>query len=94
MASLINSINWGNAVRNENPELIRQLSEVYTRISLCVNQKSSKYVAEIDPPNTVTSSETNKTLEIGDFWVNKLTDSAWIMTSRTTDLLVTWKLIT
>ena len=94
MSSLINSINWGNSIRDANPELIRQLSEVYTLIALCVNTKSSKYVTTVDPPNPVTSNTTNKTLEIGDFWVNKSSDMAWIMTSRTTDLLATWTLIT
>ncbi len=94
MPTLITDFNWGQALRNQNGELTRQLSDAYTSTALCVNTKISKYVTTTDAPNSVTSNQTNKNLEIGDIWVNKSTDKAWIMTSRTTDLLVTWTLIT
>ncbi len=94
MPTLITNFNWGTALRNENGELTRQLSQAYSNTAFCVNTKSSKYVTDVDPPNPATENETNKNFEIGDFWVNKSSDMAWIMTSRTTDLLVTWTLIT
>ena len=94
MPTLITNFNWGTALKNANPELTRQLSEAYTQTAQCVNTKTSKYVTKVDPPDPITSSSTNKNFEIGDFWVNKSSDTAWIMTSRTTDLLVTWTQIT
>lgn len=94
MPRMITTTNWGSALRNENPELTRQLSEVYSDTAFVVNTKSSKYITNVDPPNPATPSQFNKNLEQGDFWVNSVTNNAWIMTSRTTDLLVTWKLIT
>ena len=94
MPTLITNFNWGNALKNANPELTRQLSEAYTQTAQCVNTKTSKYVTTVDPPNPATANSTNKNFEIGDFWVNKSSDTAWIMTSRTTDLLVTWTQIT
>ncbi len=94
MPTLITTFNWGSSLNNSNPELTRQLSQAYTDTSLCVNTKISKYVTITDPPDPVTPLQTNKNFEIGDIWVNKMTDNAWIMTSRTTDLLVTWTQIT
>lgn len=94
MPILIETYNWGNALRNQNPELTRQLSTAYTNTATCVNTKVSKNVADIDPPNAVTSDQVNKNYSIGDIWVNKTTDMAWIMTSRTSDVLVLWTLIT
>ena len=94
MPTLATKFNWGSELYNANPLLIRQLDTAYSDISLVVNTKSSKYIAETDPPNPATENTINKTLEIGDFWVNKTSNNAWIMTSRTTDLLVTWKQIT
>jgi len=94
MPRLITNFNWGAALRNANPELTRQLSESYTDTALIVNTKVSKYITNVDPTDPATPSQFNKNLEIGDIWVNTATDNAWIMTSRTTDLLVTWKQIT
>ena len=94
MPTLITNFNWGIALKNANPELTRQLSEAYTQTALCVNTKTSKYITTVDPPDPVTASTTNKNFEIGDFWVNTTSDTAWIMTSRTTDVLVTWTQIT
>lgn len=94
MPNVLTSFNWGSALYNENPGLTRQLDQAYTQTALVLNTKSSKYVDIVDPPNPATESQVNRTLDLGDFWVNKATDNAWIMTSRTTDLLVTWKQIT
>ncbi len=97
MPTLIQNFNWGSALRNENPELTRQLSTAYTETALVVNTKVSKYFTDgdqkpnVDPP---ANSQFNKNFEIGDIYVRTDTDSAWIMTSRTTANAVTWKIIT
>jgi hypothetical protein len=97
MPTLIQNYNWGNALRNQNPELTRQLSNAYTDTALVVNTKSSKYFTDgvqkphVNPP---ANSDFNKNFEIGDFFVRTDTDTAWIMTSRTTANAVTWKQIT
>ena len=94
MPTMLQEFNWGDSMRNGNPELTRQMSQAYANTSLVVNTKISKVVQDIDAPTPLVESQVNKNMEIGDIWVNKLTNAAWIMTSRTTDLLVTWTLIT
>lgn len=94
MPTLVTRYNWGSPLYYEKPELARQLDDAYTSTALVVNTKVTKYVAEANPPNSVTESTINKNLEIGDLWINKSTNAAWIMTSRTTDLLATWSQIT
>lgn len=97
MPTLITNYNWGSSLTSENPQLTRQLSQAYTETALCVNTKVSKYVTDgdqkpnVDPP---ANSQFNKNFEIGDIYVRIDTDSAWIMTSRTTDVIVTWTIIT
>lgn len=94
MPTLPTNFNFGRSTENENLLLTRQLSETYTAIALVVNTKMSRYITDVDPPNTVTANNFNKNLSIGDIWINSTANNAWIMTSRTTDLLVTWKQIT
>ncbi len=97
MPTLITNFNWGTSLRNANPELTRQLSEAYQKTAFAVNSKVSKYVTDgdqnpdVDPP---ANSQFNKNFEIGDIYVRTDTDTAWIMTSRTTSDAVTWTLIT
>lgn len=97
MPTLITNFNWGSSVINANPELTRQLSTAYTDTALIVNTKVSKYVTNgsgrpnVNPP---ASSDFNKNFEIGDIYVRIDTNSAWIMTSRTSSIAVTWTLIT
>lgn len=97
MANLITSFNWGKALRNDNPELTRQLSTAYTDTALAVNRKSNKYATNgknrpnVNPP---ANDQFNKNFDIGDFYVRTDTNTAWIMTSRTTSNAVTWKQIT
>lgn len=97
MPTLIQNFNWGSALRNDNPELNRQLSEAYTATALAVNTKVSKYVTDglqkpnVDPP---ASSDFNKNFDVGDIYVRTDTDTAWIMTSRTTAIAAVWTQIT
>lgn len=97
MPTLQESFNYGSSLRNQNPELTRQLSEAFTTIVQAVNFKVSKYVTDdiqnpnVDPP---ASSTFNQNFDIGDVYIRTDTDSAWMMTSRTTDIAVTWTKIT
>ncbi len=97
MPTLLTNFNWGSSLRNANPELTRQLSEAYTDTALAVNTKVSKYVTDgvqkphVNPP---ANSDFNKNFDIADIYVRTDTDTAWIMTSRTSSSAVTWTQIT
>lgn len=92
MPILPRRFNWGNKLINENPDLYRQLSASYEDISGVVNTKVSKYA--IDGTDAPASNQINKNFDIGDIWVRTDTDTAWIMTNRTTAEAVTWTQIT
>lgn len=97
MPTLISNFNWGATLRNVNPELTRQLSEAYTNTAQAINTKVSKYFTDGDKKphsNPPASSEFNMNFEIGDIYVRTDTDTAWIMTSRTTSIDVIWTQIT
>lgn len=94
MPSLLPSYNFGSALYNANKDLVRQLDQMYTQVAGVVNTKISKYVTTVNPPSNVTENAVNKTLDIGDLWINSTANNAWIMTSRTTDLIVNWQIIT
>jgi len=97
MPRLIQNFNWGKDLLPQNPLLYRQLSEAYSDTALVVNTKVSRYVTDgrgkpnVNPP---ANSEFNKNWEIGDIYVRTDTDTAWIMTSRTTQEIVVWSQIT
>lgn len=97
MGRLITNFNWGEALENQNLLLTRQLSTAYTNTANVLNTKPSTYVTnngnkpDVDPP---ANSQFNKNFEVGDFYVRTDTDTAWIMTSRTTAEIVTWTQIT
>jgi hypothetical protein len=97
MPTLIQNFNFGSSLRNQNPELTRQLSTMYSDTAFAVNSKVSKYYTDgiskpnVDPP---ASSTFNVNFDIGDIYVRTDTNSAWIMTSRTNSTDVTWTIIT
>lgn len=97
MPTLITNYNWGASLKNDNPELTRQLSQAYTDTAQAVNTKISKYTTDgvqrphVNPP---ANSDFNKNFEIADIYVRTDTNTAWIMTSRTTSTAVTWTQIT
>lgn len=97
MPTLQTFFNWGRSLKNDNPELTRQLAEAYTDTALAVNTKASKYYTDglnkphADPP---ANSDFNKNFDVGDLYVRPDTNTAWIMTSRTTSEAVTWTQIT
>lgn len=97
MPTLINNFNWGTDLRNDNPELVRQLSTAYNDTALVVNSKISKYTTDGNQrphTNPPANSDFNKNFEIGDVFVRTDANTAWMMTSRTTANAVTWTLIT
>lgn len=97
MPTLLTNFNWGASLRNFNPELTRQLSTAYTDTAQAVNTKISKYVTDgnqrphVNPP---ANSDFNKNFEISDVYVRSDTNTAWMMTSRTSSSTVTWTQIT
>lgn len=97
MPTITTYYNWGSSIRNENPDLTRQLDQAYNITAQAVNTKPAKYVTDgiqkphVDPP---ANSDFNKNFDICDFYVRSDTDTAWIMTSRTTSSAVTWTQIT
>lgn len=92
MPTLNRRFNFGSKEKEQNPDLYNQLSDLYVDISGVVNTKTS--VRVISNQNPPANDPVNRNYSIGDFWVRTGTDSAWIMTSRTTDTAVTWTLIT
>lgn len=91
MSRLLPNFNYGSEIKNLNPTLYNQLRDSYFDTASVVNTKASKYVTNVAPP---ADAAINASLDIGDLWVNSLTDTAWIMTSRTTNTAATWKQIT
>lgn len=92
MPTLVQKFNWGSALENQNRLLTRQLDEAYTQTARCVNTKISKYILEGADP--AASSDANINFEIGDIAVRTDTDTAWILTSRTSSTDVVWTQIT
>ena len=91
MANLPTRYNWGISIKNQNATLYNQLSDTYSDTARAVNSKINKYISTSDPK---ANSVENTIFDLGDIWVNKNTDTAWIMTSRQTNTQVTWKQIT
>ncbi len=92
MPTLVTRYNWGKGEDEEENQRNRQLSDIFTDVSLVVNTKISKRVTS--GQNAPANNPVNKNFEIGDIWVRTDTDDAWIMTSRTSDTMVTWTIIT
>lgn len=91
MALLPPRYNWGTEIKNVNATLYNQLNDSYTTTARIVNQKINKNVTTVNPP---ADAAQNSAYEIGDIWVNSSTNTAWIMTSRTSNTQVTWTQIT
>ena len=90
MANLPTRFNFGTEVKNYNLTLYNQLNDMYTSIARIVNSKVNKNVTTSDPP---ADAAQNASYEIGDIWINTSTDSAWIMTSRQSNTIATWTLV-
>jgi len=91
MSRLQRRFNFGAEIKNVNDTLYNQMNDSYFSIAVVVNTKSTRVETDVDAP---ANDPINSGLDIGDLWVNKSTDKAWIMTSRVTSEQVTWKQIT
>jgi hypothetical protein len=80
--------NWGSALLTENPDLIRNLDEMYSKISLALQSVIKKDVVSGADPSA--NSQRNTLFSVGDITVRTDTDTAWIMTSRTDPENVVW----
>jgi hypothetical protein len=91
MPKQITRFNWGTEIKNINDTLYNQLNDSFTSTANVLNTKPTTYVTNVDP---LPDSDVNKQFVSGDMWVNSSTDTAWILTSRTTNTAATWKQIT
>jgi len=91
MPSIMPRFNWGDEIKNINPTLYNQLTNSYSEQANVINSKTSKQAFQTDPAAT---ADINASFTTGDFWVNELTNAAWILTSRTSNTTVNWQLIT
>ena len=84
--------NFGSEVRELNPQLYNQLSQMYTDIANAFSRAIKKdVITGVDP---AANDQRNSFFSIGDITVRTDTDTAWIMTSRTSPNAVTWTQIT
>lgn len=84
--------NFGKEIQGISLVLHNQLSQMYTDVALSVNTKIKKNILEnVDPLN---SDDNNINFSIGDICVRTDTNTAWIMTSRTSNKDVVWTKIT
>jgi hypothetical protein len=87
MANLPPRFNWGFNTAQSDPALFKQLNQVYTDIAQVVNTRVSAFATTLDPTSP---AAVNAQFKIGDIWVRTDTNQAWVMTSRTSDIAVTW----
>lgn len=87
MSDLNPRYNWGHNIRQSDPELFRQLNQVYTDIAQVLNTRSSTTQQTVDPP---ANNPINKNFKIGDTWIRTDNNTAFVMTSRTSAEAVTW----
>ncbi len=84
--------NFGSEVSQQMPVLARQLDEMYTDIANALNLLVKKNILTGSDP--AASDQRNSFFSIGDIAIRTDTDTAWIMTSRTTPNDVIWTQIT
>jgi hypothetical protein len=84
--------NFGSEVQNLSPVLYNQLSEMYTDIANNLSDAIKRDI--VTGANPAASSQRNSFFTVGDITVRTDTNTAWIMTSRTTPEDVIWTQIT
>lgn len=84
--------NFGAEVVELSPILANQLSQMYSDIANSLSLAIKKNV--VTGANPAANDQRNSFFSVGDITVRTDTDTAWIMTSRTTPNAVTWTLIT
>lgn len=80
--------NFGQEIYEISPTLSRQLDEMYTDIANSLQNIVRKNV--ISGSNPPASNQSNSFWNIGDITVRTDTNGVWVMTSRTSDIAVTW----
>jgi len=83
--------NFGSEVRDQMPQLARQLDEFYTDVANALTLLVKKNI--LTGTNPAANDQRNSFFSIGDVAIRTDMDMAWIMTSRTTPNAVTWTLI-
>ena len=84
--------NFGAEIKEISPTLANQLSQMYSDIANSLSQAIKKNIVVGADPSA--SAQVNSFFSIGDITVRTDTDTAWIMTSRTTPNDVVWSQIT
>ena len=84
--------NFGREVTSQLPQLVNQLDQMYTDIANALTYTVKKNV--LNGADPAANDQRNSFFSVGDISVRTDTDTAWIMSSRTTPNAVTWTLIT
>ena len=84
--------NFGSEIKELSPTLANQLSQMYSDIANAIALGIKKNV--ISGADPAANDQRNSFFSIGDITVRTDTNTAWIMTSRTTSTAVTWTKIT
>ncbi len=84
--------NFGGEIRELSPILANQLSEMYSDIANALSLAIKKNV--LNGADPAANDQRNSFFSIGDIAIRTDTDTAWVMTSRTTPNAVTWTQIT
>lgn len=84
--------NFGSEIKELSPVLANQLSQMYTDIVNALSLGIKKNI--LDGADPAANDARNAIFSIGDIAIRIDTDTAWIMTSRTTPNAVTWTQIT
>lgn len=84
--------NFGSEIKEISPVLANQLTQMYSDIANAVSVNIKKNVVSGADP--AANEQRNSFFSIGDITVRTDTNTAWIMTNRTTPNAVTWTLIT
>jgi hypothetical protein len=87
MPTLPPRYNWGESLKDQNGILYNQLQDTYSDTASVVNTKISVNATLNNDP--VADSAANMQYTIGDIWINKSLNTAYIMTSRSTNTAVT-----
>lgn len=86
------SRNWGNPDQLTNQILLNELDDMYWDIANALQLLIKKNILTGADP--AANDQRNTLFSIGDIAVRTDTDTAWIMTSRTTPQVVVWTQIT
>jgi hypothetical protein len=84
--------NFGSEIKELSPILANQLSQMYTDIANALSFTVKKNI--LNGANPAATDQRNSYFSIGDVAIRTDTDTAWIMTSRTSPTAVTWTQIT